>query len=267
MARHQDSSLTNKFHSSYIPEPMSGCWLWIGSIRGSSTKKAANELKYGCMWANGRAIVAHRFSYSIHLSDPNPKNHIHHKCENTLCVNPSHLQEVTPAEHVLLTKGCAGYMAAHATHCSQGHELPLSKGNRRNRGCLICKIERAKNYKKTKCFDRFTQARTTRSGQAEKTHCPKGHEYNEKNTGWTHKPYGSSRYCRQCNADKVNARYRAKSKPLCSSKIPDGSTCKNGHAHTPETCYFGGRGGIVCRICREATTRKTAIRKKQKIQV
>lgn len=72
-----------RFESSYMPEPMSGCWLWLGAGRGSN--------KYGVIKVEGKPTPAHRYSYEIHRG-PIPKGmFVCHRCDIPLCVNPSHL--------------------------------------------------------------------------------------------------------------------------------------------------------------------------------
>ena len=39
--------------------------------------------------------LAHRWSFKHHFGKLTPGMVVHHKCENTLCVNPIHLKEIT----------------------------------------------------------------------------------------------------------------------------------------------------------------------------
>ena len=70
------------FEDSYIPEPMSGCWLWLNHIRPNG---------YGYHCVNGKRYFAHRASWILHRG-PIPKGiNVLHKCDTRSCVAISHL--------------------------------------------------------------------------------------------------------------------------------------------------------------------------------
>lgn len=92
---------------SYIVEDSNGCWLWQGWTRRG----------YGATSDSGRKVSAHRASYEFFVG-PIPEGlHLDHLCRVTQCVNPAHLEPVTPAENVRRSPFYTGARTA----CPYGH--------------------------------------------------------------------------------------------------------------------------------------------------
>jgi len=79
-----------------IPEPNSGCWLWLGEVR----KDGYGVARFG-PWRvkNHGRVFAHRLSWRAHNGDIPAGLHILHKCDVPSCVNPQHLYPGTDRDN------------------------------------------------------------------------------------------------------------------------------------------------------------------------
>jgi hypothetical protein len=107
------------------------CWLWTA---------ATNRQGYGQFHAHRQAILAHRWAY-IDARGPIPDGlQLDHLCRIPACVNPVHLEAVTPQVNTLRGVSRAAVNAVK-THCIRGHEFDvvntyvLPNGKRRCRHC------------------------------------------------------------------------------------------------------------------------------------
>lgn len=125
-----------RFEEKFIPEPNTGCWIWMGS-----TVKSWKAL-YGTFWLNGNHLTAHRAAFIIYKGGIADDLEPDHLCRFTLCVNPQHLEAVS---HRINTLRGNGATAVHArkTHCKNGHpftsdNLYASPSCERKRICKEC---------------------------------------------------------------------------------------------------------------------------------
>ncbi|MDQ1446770.1 MAG: hypothetical protein QOI20_3234, partial [Acidimicrobiaceae bacterium] len=132
-----DERLPSRFWDKCAPEPMSGCWLFVGCWNG---------MGYGSIFVADRAIGAHRYAYETLVGELASSLDLDHLCRIHCCVNPAHLEPVAHRTNVL--RGI-GPTAAHAaqTHCKRGHVLTPdnvmpSSARKGHRACLVCDREK-----------------------------------------------------------------------------------------------------------------------------
>jgi hypothetical protein len=144
-----DPRLAPRFWSKVIPEPNTGCWLWLGADNGRG---------YGRVCIDGRTMYAHRVTFE-RLRGPIPDGmQLDHLCRMRGCCNPAHLQPVTNAENT--KRGSRPTQLAEEnrrrgaaqTHCIRGHAFDdantLAKSKNGRRQCRACAAMHARRYRK-----------------------------------------------------------------------------------------------------------------------
>jgi len=95
------------------PGDQSLCWLWNGPLSADGYGRRGSEF-------------AHRVAYELLVGDIPAGLHIDHLCRVRDCVNPAHLEAVTPAENQRRAVEVRLLNRGPRTHCPNGHAFDES---------------------------------------------------------------------------------------------------------------------------------------------
>lgn len=109
-----------------------GCWLWNGYVAPSG---------YGQIRIASRLYLAHRASYMVFVGEIPEGLQVDHLCRVTRCMNPSHLEAVTPKENTRRSTAGEATRRRHRakTHCPQGHPYDSANTSITRSGARRCK--------------------------------------------------------------------------------------------------------------------------------
>lgn len=132
MRTYKKKSFEDRMLEHVMPEPNTGCWIWTGFTDRDGYGRAASTGK--------SPQPAHRWVYSVMVGDIPRGLHLDHKCKQRCCVNPDHLEPVTPRENLMRSQTLQK-INAEKTHCIHGH--PFNEENtyfyNGYRSCVICR--------------------------------------------------------------------------------------------------------------------------------
>lgn len=118
-------TVLERFLNKCVPEPNSGCWLWLEGVGNGG---------YGTMSAYGKWYGAHRLAYELFVGYIPEGMDLDHLCRVRACVNPAHLEPVT--RKVNLSRG----LGAARSHCPNGHEYNHENAYFRANGKKQCRL-------------------------------------------------------------------------------------------------------------------------------
>lgn len=117
------------------------CWLWTGGI---------NQHGYSKFWDGQKLTSGHRTSFALFVGPLVDGMEIDHLCRVRHCVNPAHLEQVTPRTNVVRSVSPAAINAAK-TECASGHPLAgenLILSPEGYRYCRECRRRWAREYQR-----------------------------------------------------------------------------------------------------------------------
>lgn len=182
------------------------CWEWTGS----------KTFGYGIIWINRRNKRATQVSWELEHKKkwPSPL-HAMHTCDNPPCVNPHHIKPGTPKENMQDSVRKGRFRPVKKMKCRRGH--PYDESNTYvtkslTRVCRKCHRASVKQFRKKRKLIGLMY----KEKEPPKTHCSRGHEFNESNTKIvTVSGGGTRRGCRLCKQYTQRLR-RAAKKALAS---------------------------------------------------
>lgn len=183
----------------YLKITDSNCWEWQGAI---------DKDGYGFYTLN-KLMSAHRASYIMFVGKISKGKQIDHLCRNRSCVNPDHLEQVSPRENTLRSPIAPAAINSRKTHCYKGHEfrdenlyIVKTTGERRCRTC-------------TNLNKKARRSKLDKPRKPDRTYCKYAHLLDDTNMGFSK---SGEWYCKKCVADRQK-KYKANKRRVIAKHI------------------------------------------------
>lgn len=100
---------------------------------------------YARVSIHNKLYFAHRLAYEQVFGEIPEGIHIHHKCDNKMCINVNHLEALSPEEHRRIhTHPKLRAILKSKTECINGH--PFDGYNGKQRTCSTCAYDNKKRW-------------------------------------------------------------------------------------------------------------------------
>lgn len=120
------------------------CWLWMGKIDDG----------YGRWHVAGKYHLVHRLAFVVLKHKLGENTQVDHLCKVRNCLNPDHLEEVTPKENT--RRGLTKRFNTDPDKCPYGHDYAKQiKGKAEGSIYKVCNV----------CHNKRNKSRATRSLQ------------------------------------------------------------------------------------------------------
>lgn len=180
-----------RFEAKIMPEPNSGCWLWLGSIDPKGYGQIRDE------WGHLR-IASHISLQFLGIGVP-PDMEVLHKCDNPPCVNPDHLRVGTHKDNMQdsFDKGRAdhsGLLLGRGWQRTAQQQLDVLRA-RFDTGDTQSEAARHAGMAKGVALYWFKRWGHVARPMRDRTHCAHGHPYSGDNLRIKK---NGERECRRC---------------------------------------------------------------------